>query len=391
VEQPNYYFKDTGTIAWLDLDVLMLTQGYRRFQWKQVLDNNNPPLAYQPEKGLEISGMITNLFGKPIANGTVTLLPSKGGPLLSSQSDDKGIFHFPNLIFMDTTRFVLSAVNTKGRNSTKITYVNNKPEPVIPLNRLQEIDTTMAVYLDYAKKERNEVINYGLGKGTMLKEVKIREKKRDDQYRTQSFAGAGHADQVMHADEIERIQGPLSTSLLGRLRGVTFINEVPVLTQFSAFNMYPMLVIVDGAEMLPGFNINFLNVNEIETIEVLKYANSAAYGMAGANGVLVITTKQRVGTAYKDIASIGILPIAPIGFYKAREFYSPKYDNTGVSNKQKDLRSTIYWKPELVTDKDGNASFGYYNADGTGTYKVVIEGIDNKGNLGRQVYRYKVE
>jgi len=44
-----------------------------------------------------------------------------------------------------------------------------------------------------------------------------------------------------------------------------------------------------------------------------------------------------------------------------------------------------------VTDKDGNASFEYYNAYGTGTYRVVIEGIDDKGNLGRQVYRYSVK
>jgi hypothetical protein len=45
----------------------------------------------------------------------------------------------------------------------------------------------------------------------------------------------------------------------------------------------------------------------------------------------------------------------------------------------------------LVTDKDGNASFDYYNADGTGSYRIVVEGIDDKGNIGRQVYRYKIE
>jgi hypothetical protein len=55
------------------------------------------------------------------------------------------------------------------------------------------------------------------------------------------------------------------------------------------------------------------------------------------------------------------------------------------------LRSTILWKPELVTGKDGNASFEFYNADGTGSYRIVVEGIDDKGNIGRQVYRYKVE
>ncbi|MCO5945870.1 hypothetical protein [Mucilaginibacter flavidus] len=56
-----------------------------------------------------------------------------------------------------------------------------------------------------------------------------------------------------------------------------------------------------------------------------------------------------------------------------------------------DLRSTIYWNPNIITDKDGKASFEYFNADGKGTYRVVVEGIDADGNLGRQVLRYKVE
>ena len=115
------------------------------------------------------------------------------------------------------------------------------------------------------------------------------------------------------------------------------------------------------------------------------------YGVGGGHGVLVITTKQGGGLNPKDIASVGVLPITKTGFYKAREFYSPKYDNTTLSNRQRDFRSTIFWKPEIVTDKDGNASFDFYNADGAGTYKVVVEGIDNDGNIGRQVYRYKVE
>jgi hypothetical protein len=33
----------------------------------------------------------------------------------------------------------------------------------------------------------------------------------------------------------------------------------------------------------------------------------------------------------------------------------------------------------------------YYNADGIGIYRVIVEGIDNYGNIGRMVYRYKVE
>jgi TonB-dependent SusC/RagA subfamily outer membrane receptor len=152
-----------------------------------------------------------------------------------------------------------------------------------------------------------------------------------------------------------------------------------------------MVLIVDGAQIdQQTFNINDIPSTEVETIEVLRFASASIYGMGGGNGVLIITTK-RGGTDPKNITSIGVLPIAPIGFYKAREFYSPKYDNTTSITRQRDLRSTIFWKPEIVTDKGGNASFEYYNADGAGTYKMVVEGIDDKGNIGRQVYRYKVE
>jgi hypothetical protein len=230
----------------------------------------------------------------------------------------------------------------------------------------------------------------GLGKGRTLKEVKIRDIKRDDKYETQSLAGAGHADQVMHAKDIGS-GGFLALNLNGRLHGIGFRavdranGGVPYL---RVIGTGPMLVIVDGARMMPGFGLNEINISDVETIEVLKFAS--IYGIDGGNGVLVITTKRGAGTDAADIASIGVLPIKVTGYSIAREFYSPKYEST-TTNSRPDLRSTIYWNPELATDKDGNASFNYYNADGHGSYRIVIEGIDENGNIGRQVYRYKVE
>ena len=151
-----------------------------------------------------------------------------------------------------------------------------------------------------------------------------------------------------------------------------------------------MLLIVDGVNLGHNYDINSINVSNIETIEVYKGANASIYGMDGGAGALVITTRQG-GTDLNDIQAVGILPITVAGFYKAREFYTPGYEHPDDQLKHPDLRSTIFWKPELVTGKDGNASFDFYNADGAGTYRVVVEGIDEKGNLGRQVYRYKVE
>ncbi len=399
VEQPGYYFSDTSVSASKNLDVLLLTQGYRRFEWKQVLDTAKRFPTFIPEYGITIAGQVTNLFNKPVVNGTITLLPVKGGSLLSAVTDDKGNYRFANLVFTDTAQFVLSAVNAKNKNSTKIKWVKGVAPPVQP-GTFQSwrviADSILASYVANDKIQQQEMLNYLSGKGIMLKQVNIRERKPDDQYYTQSLAGAGNADQVLHSKDL--LGGQLSTSLY-LLHGVTPVHRgfstIPYLrAELMTAGMHkpaPMLVVVDGVIQPNPVDINAIPTSVVETIEVLTSANAGIYGMNSAGGVLIITTKQASGLSANDIAAVGVLPISPTGFYKAREFYAPKYDNPGLQNKQPDLRSTIYWKPELKTDADGNASFEYYNADGAGTCKIIIEGIDKDGNIGRQVFRYRVE
>ncbi len=401
VEQPNYYFIDTIKNARSNLDVLMLTQGYRSFDWKEALDTSKASIVYQPEKGLQINGQITALKGTPLSNETVNLIPSQGGPLLTSTSDDKGFFHFSNLIFTDTLHFVLSIANAKQKNSTTIKYMPVINEPAVtlyqPASSQLGIDKNMQVYMDSSKKYHNRLARYTEENATVLTEVKIKDTKPADPYRTQNLAGAGNADQVLNSDALEKVQGTLVTRLNGRLNGVGFADGVPYLqapvirSQSSTTVNAPMLVIVDGTEVNPGgalYDLNQIDASLVETVEVLKYAGTSLYGVEGANGVLIITTRQEKGS-FSNIAAVGVLPIAPMGFYQARTFYSPKYDYNNTM--QPDGRSTIYWNPEIKPGKDGNASCSYYNADGTGTYKVVIEGIDSDGNIGRSVYRYTVK
>ncbi|HEY4197975.1 MAG TPA: hypothetical protein VGM63_20680, partial [Mucilaginibacter sp.] len=196
----------------------------------------------------------------------------------------------------------------------------------------------------------------------MLKEVKIKAIKSvpvaNPRY--------GRPYQVISGDKI--IYGGL---LSVRLAGLIHFHP----------HLKPVLIVWNGVEMPKDFNIDEINTGSIESIEVTN-----DIGMDYDNVMIINTT---VGLQPKDMIAIGVLPISVQGYYKAREFYSPKYENN-ITSPHPDLRSTIYWNPELVTDKDGNASFEYYNADGKGNYRVVIEGMDEKGNIGRQVYLYKV-
>jgi TonB-dependent SusC/RagA subfamily outer membrane receptor len=386
IEQPNYYFTGITPEKLKELDLVMLTHGYRHFIWKQVLDNNNQPLAWKPERSLQIRGLAKSLFGKPLPKARVALISFVPESLTNTVADDKGEFLFDTLAFNDSIRFVLQAVNVKGKNKTKLIYNSDQTLPITIAEVTGQTDNIPASYLENNEKQQEELNKMGLGKGRILNEVKIRGIRPDDKYETQSFAGAGHADQVMHAAEIEKIQGPLATSLNGRLHGVSFAGSTPYLTG-GLGNGHQMLVIVDGIE---NADISSLNANDVETVEVLRFANAAIYGMQGGNGVVIITTKKTMQLSPKEIASVGILPITVQGYYNARAFYSPKYVSNSPDSRP-DLRSTIYWQADLATDKDGNAAFNYYNADGKGNYRVVVEGIDEKGNIGRQVYRYRVD
>src|SRR5690606_15703324 len=71
------------------------------------------------------------------------------------------------------------------------------------------------------------------------------------------------------------------------------------------------LYVVDGVVME---NIEFLNPNDIESMEVLKDASSTAiYGARGANGVVMVSTKRGAKNtgevvSYDGFLSIGVLP-----------------------------------------------------------------------------------
>ena len=378
VEQPNYYFTDINEQKLKDLDLVMLTHGYRRFEWKQVLDKESPPTKYPIEYGLSIEGRIESVLGKPLPNARMTLFSSETKGFILDTANEQGQFHFKNLFFNDTTKFILQGANANGSTNTKIIYTREESQ-IPPISKLRysynSIDTNRLAYIKNAAKQQ-ELSGLKLPKTRALKEVVVAT------YRTSSIYGPGHADQVLHAADIENLGGLLADRLNSRLHGVTILNGVPY------YFGHRMSIFLDNNQIA---NLNQINPQDIETVEVLRFTTASIYGVAGGNGVIVLTSKIGKSRTAKDIPSEGVLPIKVVGFYKAREFYSPKYDASSTQVVRPDLRSTIYWNPAVITDKDGNANFEFYSADAPGTYRVVVEGIDNKGDLGRKVFFIKVE
>jgi hypothetical protein len=134
-----------------------------------------------------------------------------------------------------------------------------------------------------------------------------------------------------------------------------------------------------------------MNISSVEVLRTI--GNTAIYGSRGGGGVMIINTKRGGELNYNasQMYAPGIITYTPKGYYSSRQFYSPAYDDPKTNTVLADLRTTIFWKPSIITDASGNASFEYFNAGSKGTYRVVVEGINEDGYLGRQVYRYKVQ
>lgn len=391
IEQPAYYFNNVSDKTNADLDLLMMTQGYHRYEWKDILSSNQPANRYPQQTNFTISGRVTTPSGSPVAGGKVELLNFGDGIIqVDTVTDKAGRFAFNDILFADSIKFLIQARTAKNKRDVIIT-IDSMPPPAadnykgLPDFKLTT-NTFLSTYAQSSKALYYEQMKYGLGNHVIsLREVKIRE-KRNALKHSSNLNGPGNADQVFLAKDFYNMGCPqLADCLQGRLLGVIFRNGMPYTTRGGG----RMLVVIDGVYTMPN-SINLLNVNDVQSIEVLRNVGSTSiYGSQGGNGVLVITTKRGdEPVEFPRTFGRGIKPYAPKGLYRARTFYSPKYN---VKNRQTlaDLRTTVYWKPNILTT-GGQSLTEYFNA-GAGTYRVVIEGIDSEGNIGRQVLRYKVE
>ncbi|MFV0539351.1 MAG: TonB-dependent receptor [Dysgonomonas sp.] len=146
------------------------------------------------------------------------------------------------------------------------------------------------------------------------------------------------------------------------------------------------LILVDDMQ----YEIDMLSdipISDIDEVEIIKDGTAAIFGMRGGNDVIMITTK-RGEINFKNEDKFNIKSITPLGYQVTKEFYSPQY----VTKEQKsatepDLRTTVYWNPNVKITESGKADINFYTADASTTYSVVIEGITSDGSLIHSVHK----
>lgn len=395
IETPGYYFNPDNLNRYEDLDVLLMTQGWRRF----IPQNEFPELSFQPETSLTIRGKLVDAFNnKPIKEGKVTLLRMYPEPEFRQvQSNDLGHFTIPGLLYFDKISAVLIGETSKGKKWVKIKLdsLYDFQESSFPM---YPYPNTVADYERHLLKitaDRKEIdaAYFTKNKIIVLDEVEIRGEVESERFAIMSAYGKGSvAMQVAGDPSMENQPHPLGL-IQGRVAGVLVTGggnsySVQIRGVGSINGGTEPLIMIDDIPVPLEF-LNSVSVRDIEKFVIWKGAEAAIFGSRGANGAIGFYTKR--GGSVSSQTSEGFTQFFQKGFELPRQFYVPKYDVKRDSHIKPDIRSTLFWAPAIRTDSTGKATLSFYNHDLPTTVTGIVEGISITGNPGVTRFNYRID
>jgi hypothetical protein len=425
IEEPMYYFDLHNPLSAKALDNLLLTQGWVDYKWENILKPMKEPL-YAPEPAFTVTGKITNWLNKPANNAKVTLISTgKYRMYKDTVSNAKGKFIFQNFPIADTAAFVIQTIAAKGKSAGMGISVNeftpasgaiNYQTPIIPW--YVNSDAISFNYISNNIARQNEIDNKLYGAGSkVLKEVRITDKKIIKG--SYNLNGPGEADQILDEHEIEKEKKITLLELLyKRVKGFT-VSDFPAHSGNLSFTMYTkeVRILMDGVELdrslggqFPGGRFEYINnflkeytAEDVKGIEVMhsgKYNSKYDLEFLPPSiykdpkfpiildwAYIEITTRSGHGIFTKPTP--GVIIYNPLPITQPKQFYNPKYIVKTTVNTS-DIRSTIYWEPNIITNRQGEANVSFYAGGQYSQYTIIMQGADMFGAIGFKTMKIKI-
>ena len=388
IENPSWYFKDDSLSTQIALDNLMLTHGYRYFEWEEILSDKYPEIDFQPEPSIELKGKVVSMvLEKPVGNCKLTMMTVKSQlGVYEETTDSLGQFVFRDLFYYDTIQVSIQALN-KGRRNTIIKLDRSSitsPE-VNYLPSIYEHENEKPVEtLSYLSESKSDLINrkWKLSDTILLDEIYVTAQKRklDDGH----FRIYNEADFVLNLNDERKLDvGNVYDAIEGKFPGVWH----DVAEERFVYRTKSLMLYLDG---IPA-DYDLLRSFPAEAFDKIELVRMGIFaGVNTDNGILFFYTKRGEKFINMPTDKSGMKSAKIVGYTPIRRFYSPKYETPKQPAILNDFRNTVYWNPIVRTDSTGVAAVSYYNSDEMGNMRIVVEGVTVDGKLCRGEAEYKV-
>ena len=390
VEEPSYYFDTSNPDRLKDLDLLLLTQGWRDFEWKYK------NMSYLPEYGFSISGRVRKkLVDIPLINSTVTVcLFDNGKPLITAVStDSSGRFILKGIDITGDARLIATAAGEKDRlegwvllDSSKYIFAmmndykgQSRVSPnseIIDQSLLPDSDQLIKSYIQYTEIKTSLKKKYRLTDTINVGEVTIIARRKDlpvsAAARTRLYLYGEPDKELLITPDLEKYGSVIK--LMGARRN--FFGEI-----------YRPIFVIDGMKV-PFEVFRSVPTTMVDRIDILNtQASISVFGantewvhqqLKPADGVISITTRRN-GPLNSNAKVYYTAKAKFSGYNEPRIFYSPKHHSTLGADFKPDLRTTLFWEPNVKLENGKDLIMNFYNSDNSSTIRLFVEGITTTG------------
>ena len=360
LENSAYYFKNTNRKKLADLDLLLLNQGWSKYDWNNIF-NDSPKVKFDFEKGITVRGTVISKTRK----GSNVVLFSPQNNLIINTPIVNNKFSFNNIFLSDSSNVSFSIQGKKRLQKPKINTVFypkfNKSDINISTNNLIKSTTD----LNFEKFIAN---------GILLEEIEIEKKTKPNRKTriTKLFANSRSFKKTDKSYIKSRNILSFLTLKGFRINGTFPFEEIQNgrgISNFRRNKGAKTEVTLDNTPIVAQdynnlYFISNMTLDDFEEIIISKNDGGQIFLFSDFNKAR--TSRNLFEKANKSI-----------GFTKGKKYYKPNYYST--SNDIFKNYGAIYWAPNIVLNKENlTLKMPHLNQD---KIKVFIEGVTSDGSI----------
>ena len=377
IENPNGYFEKNGMEQLLTIDNLLLTQGWRKYDWPVILKDSTFKVTYPFEEAFSIEGSVKNwIKNKADLKSNITLLSPMNNIFLLAPVDSVGKFKFSNMYLNDSTWVIASASSDKGKNWNRVLQMTI-PESITGAPEIKPTANLVKKQID--NFDKIPILTKG---NILLPEMVVTAAKKnpfsDNIYvgmmdRTLELTKENY-NQFHNMEMLLMIQFNVRTEMTQI--GEYHFNMGRGVTSLSGGTSEPRLMI-DGMRVYDAQEILNFPMELVGAVAVNK--DGFGGGMEGSGGTIAI--QSRTTPIFENNAeATNIKRLLVKGYATPKKYFEPKYI-ISPGTPDYDKYATVFWKPDLITDSTSRASFRFFVPREIKTINVRIEGISLEGKI----------
>jgi hypothetical protein len=392
VHKPAYYFSNTSDSVKEHLDLVLLTNGWRKYDWQSLAQGILPHIKHKKENYLTLSGTIIGVNPNQIPKGTqvnlIMLKKDSTRQYINAPVNEKGNFYVDKMVFFDTVQLYYQFNGKSYLNERATVEINKKllqlPPVSSPARHLLQWPYLTNERSQFFAQKTAEVLPLFQNTNENLEEVIIRTKarSREQELEKEYTSGLFQAGRSQNFNIIDDGAAPSYLNvfeyLQSRVAGL-IINQNDGAYEIQRRQFVPQLFLNEIAATAE--QLQEISMSEVVYIKVIDPPFIGGSGN-GPGGAIAVYTKKG-GESFKNgQQNKSFTRVA--GYDMPKEFYSPDYATASPLHKIEDVRSTLYWQPYVLTNKaNRKVKLQFYNNDVSSSFKVVLEGMNEEGRLVR--------